>query len=144
MPVCQECKTSFKARATAKFCSDKCRKANRRKPDKSDKKSKENYQYPEPPEYLLSNQLAMEVWNQLREQMKDKGVYLQVDAAKIARYCCLEAEFRLGPEEYPSAKLAQLRLNERDLYLSPDARDSYGTGDAPPENPFASLLQKNK
>lgn len=144
MPVCQECKITFKARATAKFCSDKCRKANRRKPDKSDKKNGKNYHYPEPPEYLRSNDLAMVVWNQLKYQMEDKGLYQEVDAAKIARYCCLEAEFRLGPNEYPSAKLAQLRLNERDLFLSPDTRVASGTGDTPPENPFTSLLQKTK
>lgn len=105
--------------------------------------SQQDYQppvegYPRPPEYLAGPALA--VWGEVERVMSKCNLYTQADAAKLARYCCIEAEFRSGPCEFPAAKLSQLRLMERDLYLDPEARAKVvGTSKAKPMNPFADL-----
>ena len=86
----------------------------------------------------------MEIWGKLKTLMVDMNIYQKPDAAKIARYCCLESEFRVNTEEFPSAKLAQLRLIERDLYLSPDTREALKNDAVEVENPFIKLLQVKK
>lgn len=94
--------------------------------------------YPHPPEYLAG--LALTVWGEVERVMGDCNLYTQADAAKLARYCCIEAEFRTSPIEFPAAKLSQLRLMERDLYLDPEARAKIGVGSAnKPSNPFDDL-----
>lgn len=94
--------------------------------------------YPRPPEYL--SDVALAVWREVERAMGKCNLYTQADAAKVARYCCIEAEFRADPGEFPAAKLSQLRLIERDLYLDPEARAKVGGGSqAKPSNPFADL-----
>jgi phage terminase small subunit len=95
--------------------------------------------YPQPPEYLAGAQLA--VWLEVESVMQGCNLYTQADAAKLARYCCIEAEFRADPALFPAAKLAQLRLMERDLYLDPEARAKIGIGTQAGKaaNPFAEL-----
>ena len=128
--------------------------ANRRTPDNVLKlrgtyrpdrhaKGKTGYQppeagYPVPPAYLPGAALA--VWREVEAVMGHCGLYTQADAAKLARYCCLEAHFRDDPVEFPAARLTQLRLTERDLYLDPEARAKIGAGQkATNTNPFAEL-----
>lgn len=94
--------------------------------------------YPEPPAYLSDT--ALEVWAEVEAVMNRCGLYTQADAAKLARYCSLEAGFRADPAEYPAARLTQLRLTERDLYLDPEARAKLGATKRPKSsNPFADL-----
>lgn len=94
--------------------------------------------YPRPPEYLSG--LALAVWGEVEQVMGDCNLYTQADAAKLARYCCIEAEFRTDPCQFPAAKLSQLRLMERDLYLDPEARAKVGgSAKARPQNPFDDL-----
>lgn len=94
--------------------------------------------YPQPPAYLVGEQLA--VWNEVEAVMGQCNLYTQADAAKLARYCCIEAQFRSDPIEFPAAKLTQLRLMERDLYLDPEARAKIGTTHKEAKgNPFADL-----
>ena len=95
--------------------------------------------YPRPPEYLVGPALA--VWGEVEQVMGKCNLYTQADAAKVARYCCIEAEFRADPCQFPAAKLSQLRLMERDLYLDPEARAKVGgSAKTGPKNPFADLL----
>lgn len=91
--------------------------------------------YPKPPAYLKETP-AFDVWKEIQKVMKDADIYTQADAAKIARYCVLEAEFRLTLTEYPTPKLAQLRLMERDLYLDPESRAKLGVSKTKSANPF--------
>ncbi|MGY8830820.1 MAG: hypothetical protein ACKVIS_14985 [Pseudomonadales bacterium] len=94
--------------------------------------------YPRPPEYLAG--AALVVWGEVEKVMGACNLYTQADAAKLARYCCIEAEFRAAPVEFPAAKLSQLRLIERDLYLDPEARAKVGgAGASKPANPFDDL-----
>jgi phage terminase small subunit len=94
--------------------------------------------YPRPPEYLIG--LALAVWGEVEQVMGKCNLYTQADAAKLARYCCIEAEFRTAPVEFPAAKLSQLRLMERDLYLDPEARAKVGGASASKSaNPFEGL-----
>ena len=94
--------------------------------------------YPQPLAYLKSDALA--VWREVEAVMSACNLYTQADAAKLARYCCIEAEFRAAPCEFPAAKLTQLRLMERDLYLDPEARAKIGAGGKPKStNPFSEL-----
>ncbi|MCQ2029037.1 hypothetical protein [Stutzerimonas zhaodongensis] len=94
--------------------------------------------YPTPPDYLQGTQLA--VWREVEAVMGRCNLYTQADASKVARYCCLEAQFRADPVEFPAAKLTQLRLTERDLYLDPESRARIGTGSRGQKaNPFADL-----
>lgn len=94
--------------------------------------------YPTPPDYLKGPQLA--VWREVEATMGRCNLYTQADAAKLARYCCIEAQFRADPVEFPAARLAQLRLTERDLYLDPESRARIGSGTrAKKTNPFAEL-----
>jgi phage terminase small subunit len=128
--------------------------ANRRTPDnvlklkgtyRPDRHAKgpEGYQapaegYPQPLEYLSGPALA--IWREVEAVMGGCNLYTQADAAKLARYCCIEAEFRADPAEFPAAKLTQLRLMERDLYLDPEARAKVGATAKPKtSNPFADL-----
>ena len=83
--------------------------------------------------------LPMEEFALVKDAL-DQQFQTITDAAKLARYCCLEAEFRTSPIEFPAAKLSQLRLMERDLYLDPEARAKIGVGSAnKPSNPFDDL-----
>jgi len=94
--------------------------------------------YPVAPAYLSG--AARAVWTELEAVMGNCGLYTQADAAKLGRYCCLEAQFRDDPAEFPAARLTQLRLMERDLYLDPEARAKVGAArQAPKANPFADL-----
>lgn len=94
--------------------------------------------YPVAPAYLSG--AALGVWREVEAVMGRCGLYTQADAAKLARYCCLEAQFRDDPVEFPAARLTQLRLTERDLYLDPEARAKVGAGQQPAKsNPFADL-----
>lgn len=94
--------------------------------------------YPLPPAYL--DAAALEVWREVEAVMRPCCIYTQADAAKLARYCCIEAEFRSGPADFPAAKLSQLRLMERDLYLDPEARAKVGAiSTAKTKNPFAEM-----
>jgi phage terminase small subunit len=94
--------------------------------------------YPQPLDYLSGSALA--VWREVETIMGNCKLYTQADAAKLARYCCIEAEFRADPAEFPAAKLTQLRLIERDLYLDPEARAKVGaTTQTKKANPFAEL-----
>ncbi len=94
--------------------------------------------YPQPLEYL--GEPARAVWREVEAVMAGCNLYTQADAAKLARYCCIEAEFRASPEAFPAAKLTQLRLIERDLYLDPEARAKVGAASKPKtRNPFADL-----
>jgi phage terminase small subunit len=94
--------------------------------------------YPQPLAYLKADALA--VWREVEAVMSVCNLYTQADAAKLARYCCIEAEFRADPAAFPSAKLAQLRLMERDLYLDPEARAKVGgVSKARTGNPFEDL-----
>ncbi|OEO23096.1 hypothetical protein AX279_22490 [Pseudomonas sp. J237] len=94
--------------------------------------------YPRAPEYLNENHLA--VWREVEVAMGGCNLYTQADASKIARYCCIEAEFRASPTDFHASKLAQLRLMERDLYLDPEARAKLGgIGKSKKSNPFAEL-----
>lgn len=94
--------------------------------------------YPSPPTYLKGEQLA--IWREVEATMGSCNLYTQADAAKLARYCCIEAQFRADPVEFPASKLAQLRLTERDLYLDPESRAKLGTGTREKKaNPFAEL-----
>lgn len=94
--------------------------------------------YPQPLAYLSAD--AMVVWREVEATMSTCNLYTQADAAKLARYCCIESEFRADPAAFPSAKLAQLRLMERDLYLDPEARAKVGSvSSAKPHNSFADL-----
>lgn len=94
--------------------------------------------YPTAPDYLKGHQLA--VWRDVEAVMARCNLYTQADAAKLARYCCIEAEFRADPAAFPASKLAQLRLTERDLYLDPESRARIGSGTRQKKtNPFADL-----
>lgn len=94
--------------------------------------------YPSPPDYLKGEQLA--VWHEVEAVMGRCNLYTQADASKVARYCCLEAQFRADPVEFPAARLTQLRLIERDLYLDPESRARIGSGTKGKKtNPFAEL-----
>jgi phage terminase small subunit len=128
--------------------------ANRRTPDNVHKlkgtyradrhaQGPEGYQapaegYPQPLEYLGGPALA--IWREVESFMGGCNLYTQADASKLARYCTIEAEFRACPADFPAAKLTQLRLMERDLYLDPEARARVGASAKPKaRNPFADL-----
>lgn len=93
--------------------------------------------YPVAPTYL--DAAAMAVWAEVEAIMGGCNLYCQADAAKLARYCCLESQFRADPVEFQAAKLTQLRLMERDLYLDAESRSKIaGTGQSK-RNPFAEF-----
>lgn len=93
--------------------------------------------YPKPPAYL--DDAALAVWAEVEAIMGGCNLYCQADAAKLARYCCLEAQFRADPAEYQAAKLTQLRLMERDLFLDAESRSKISGSDQVKRNPFADL-----
>jgi phage terminase small subunit len=92
--------------------------------------------YPECPDYIAQDHIAVQIWEDLRTIMEPSGLYTEADTSKIARYCMLEAEFRVKLDSFPTAKLQAIRLLERDLYLCPESRAKIGVKQKQEDNPF--------
>ncbi len=84
--------------------------------------------YPEAPSHVVKYPGAIDVWNEVKAAMEEADIYTSADSNKLARYCILEAEFRIDPVGFSetAARLTQLRLLENDLYLSPESRAKIG------------------
>ena len=84
--------------------------------------------YPEAPSHVVRYPGAIDVWNEIKAAMEEVDIYTSADSNKLARYCILEAAFRIDPAGFSktAARLTQLRLLENDLYLSPESRATIG------------------
>ncbi len=99
--------------------------------------------FPEAPSHVVKSPGAIDVWNEVKAAMEEADIYTSADSNKLARYCILEAAFRIDPEGFTetAARLTQLRLLENDLYLSPESRAKIGGGKKKDEhNRFSEFL----
>lgn len=95
--------------------------------------------FPQMTDEVKADPRAVKHWNKIKKIMEPTGIYTEADADALSQYCLLWVEFAFCPSEFPSAKLAQMRLTRKDLYLDPESRAKLGGKKASNKNPFESL-----
>lgn len=95
-----------------------------------------------PPDWLSVG--AREEWLITVPKLKSSRVLAQTDQMALAVYCELASEFKECPQEFPAAKLTQLRLVMADFGMTPHSRAALGGGDKPKGNAFAGNGKRGK
>lgn len=89
----------------------------------------------EPPEWLSAG--AIEEWLIIVPRLLNASVLKKTDEMALSVYCELAAEFKENPQEFPAAKITQMRLLMADFGMTPHSRSSVSVDDKGKGNQFA-------